>query len=366
MGDLRVGVIGTGMMGGEHIRNLRALPGAAVVAAADPDARSRGWAREAADGPIDVFDDHRGMLDSVALDAVVVATPNHTHRAVLEPVWDTALHVMVEKPLAITVADARAVAERAAAHPGVVWTGLEYRYMPAIAALLRHVRAGAVGRVRMMSIREHRFPFLVKVGDWNRFNRNTGGTLVEKCCHFFDLMDLVVGERPRRVLASGAQDVNHLDESYGGAVPDVLDNAFVVVDYPGGARAMLDLCMFAEGSRWEQEVTVVGDAGKVEAHLPNFMELARGRVAEIVVGSRGPDWPVVGEPVADDPRIAHHGGHHGASYLELLAWRDAIASGAPPEVTVDDGVRSVAVGAAAHRSIEEGRPVALDEVLGIP
>ncbi|MEZ5177594.1 MAG: Gfo/Idh/MocA family oxidoreductase [Acidimicrobiales bacterium] len=64
------------------------------------------------------------------------------------------------------------------------------------------------------------FPFLAKVGDWNRFNRNTGGTLVEKCCHFFDLMNQVVDDTPVRVLASGAQDVNHLDEAYDGEVPD--------------------------------------------------------------------------------------------------------------------------------------------------
>jgi hypothetical protein len=46
-------------------------------------------------------------------------------------------------------------------------------------------------------------------------------------------------------------------------VPDILDNAYVVVDYENGARGMLDLCMFAEGSRNEQEICVVGDRGKV-------------------------------------------------------------------------------------------------------
>jgi len=364
VGELRVGVIGTGMMGCEHIGNLRALAGTRVVAAADPDPSSREHAGEAAGGPVALFDDHRRMIDDVPLDAVIVATPNHTHRGVLEALWDTDLHVMIEKPLATTVDDGRAIRDRAGAHAGVVWMGLEYRYMPPVAALLGRVAAGDAGRLRMVSIREHRFPFLVKVGDWNRFNRNTGGTLVEKCCHFFDLMDLLVGERPWRVQASGAQDVNHLGESYDGAVPDILDNAFVIVDYPGGARGLLDLCMFAEGSRWEQELSVVGDGGKVEAHLPNFMELSRGRAPEIVVGDRGPGWPVSEQAVADDPRIRHHGGHHGASYLELLAFRDAIRAGTEPEVTVDDGLWSLATGVAAHRSIDHGRPVLLAEVLG--
>ncbi len=360
--ELRFGVIGTGMMGCEHLRNLAALPGTTVAAIADPHETSRQWGRDAAGEDVAAFEDHARMLDEVELDAVVVASPNHTHLGVLDPIWDTGLHVMVEKPLCTTVADCLEVRDRAAGHPGLVWVGLEYRYMPAITQLLARADRGEAGRVRMVSIREHRFPFLDKVGDWNRFNRNTGGTLVEKCCHFFDLMNRVFGERPVRVQASGAQDVNHLDERYGGEVPDLLDNAFVIVDYPSGGRALLDLCMFAEGSRWEQEVVVVGDQGKLEANLPNFMELFRGRAPELVVGSRGPDWPVTELAVADDPRIGHHGSHHGASYLELLDFVDAIRSRSEPTVTVDDGLWSVAMGQAAHLSIEEGRAVRLDEL----
>ena len=62
--------------------------------------------------------------------------------------------------------------------------------MPPVAALREQVARGVLGDIKMLAIREHRFPFLEKVGDWNRFNRYTGGTLVEKCCHFFDLMRL--------------------------------------------------------------------------------------------------------------------------------------------------------------------------------
>ncbi len=178
--ELRFGVIGTGMMGCEHLRNLAALPGATVAAIADPHETSRQWGRDAAGADVAVFEDHAHMLDEVELDAVVVATPNHTHLDVLDPIWATGLNVMVEKPLCTTVADCLEVRDRAAAHRGLVWVGLEDRYMPAITQLLARADGGDAGRVRMVSIREHRFPFLDQVGDWNRFNRNTGGTLVEK------------------------------------------------------------------------------------------------------------------------------------------------------------------------------------------
>ena len=104
--------------------------------------------------------------------------------------------MLVEKPLCTTVADCqrRGATGRPPVRPSrVVWMGLEYRYMPPTQRLLAEVRGGTVGNVQMVAIREHRFPFLHKVGNWNRFSRNTGGTLVEKCCHYFDLMNLVVG-----------------------------------------------------------------------------------------------------------------------------------------------------------------------------
>ena len=348
-------------MGVEHITNLLHLDGAVVTAISDPHPDSRDWAQLAVglDTPLQRFESHHELLASGACDAVVIASPNHTHHQVLLDVLATPHHVMVEKPLCTTVAhclDVIAAAEATAADwpDRVVWMGLEYRYMPPTTAVLHEVRSGALGEVRMVAIREHRVPFLPKVGNWNRFTRHTGGTLVEKCCHFFDLMNQVVDRAPQRVMASGAQDVNHLDESYDGEVPDILDNAYVIVEYDGGARAMLDLCMFAEASRNEQEISVVGHLGKVEALVTEGV---------VRVGHRADGIGVVAERPAHDPSIRHQGMHHGASYLEHVGFRDAILLGTPPAVTLHDGLMSVAVGEAAHRSIELGRPVAMQEVL---
>jgi myo-inositol 2-dehydrogenase / D-chiro-inositol 1-dehydrogenase len=354
---VRYGIIGSGMMGVEHLLNLRHVPGAEVVAVADPHEGSQRWAVDVA-GPetsLAVFDHHRDLLASGRCDAVVVATPNHTHVDVMADVLAVdGMHVLVEKPLCTTVADCRTVIDAAAGRRGVVWVGLEYRYMPPVARLVERVHAGEIGTVRMVAVREHRFPFLRKVGDWNRFSRNTGGTLVEKCCHFFDLMNLVTRDRPIRVQASGAQDVNHLDESYDGEVPDILDNAFVIVDYAGGARALLDLCMFAEASQEQEEVSVVGDLGKAEAFLPS---------STLRLGRRAGGRPGVVTETVHDERVAYEGFHHGSSYLEHLDFLDAVRSGGRAGVGLDEGLWSVAMGVAAHRSIDEGRPVTLDEVL---
>lgn len=382
---MRFGVIGTGMMGTEHIANLVALEGAEVAAFCDNWEPSLKTAQHelACSGldPVPCFDDHRELLDAGLCDAVVVATPNHLHTDIVLDVAAAGVPQLVEKPLATTLDDCRRIidgcdmldaaqprgpAAADATAPGIgdqdthntaaplVWVGLEYRYLAPVAALISRAHAGVVGPLRMVAIREHRFPFQPKVRDWNRFNRNTGGTLVEKCCHFFDLMRFIVGRRPVRVLASGAQDLNHLDESYSGETPDILDNAFVIVEFASGARASLDLCMFADATHNQSELSVVGDAGKLEALIPDDV---------LRIGIRGRDriGNVTERPITSTAPVVGH--HHGSSYLELERFRDAVLTSGPAECTLADGLWSVAIGRAAHISIDKGRPVEMSELL---
>ncbi|MCP3934772.1 MAG: Gfo/Idh/MocA family oxidoreductase [Actinomycetia bacterium] len=352
---MRYGIVGAGMMGVEHIENILALDRCEVAAVSDPDEHSRQVGLDAAPGAV-AYADHSDMLERSDLDVVVVASPNHTHADVLGDLLGVDnLHLLVEKPLCTTVEDCDRVLDQAEGRSGLVWMGLEYRYMPPVARLIDEVASGSAGNVKMVSIREHRFPFLTKVGNWNRFSRNTGGTLVEKCCHFFDLMCLLVDANPIRVMASGSQDVNHLDEIYDGDVPDIIDNAFVIVDFDGGQRAMLDLCMFAEATRNQEEISVAGDKAKLEALVPDDV---------VRIGRRGEHWiGSVEEHHISDKSIAHEGLHHGASFVEHRKFADCIRSGSAPEVSLADGRLSVAIGAAAHLSIDEGRIVDLGEIL---
>jgi len=352
---LRYGLIGTGMMGLEHQRNLNALAGAEVVAAADPHGPSLEAAQFTAEGrPLECFADYRAMLQADLCDIYVISTPNMTHHAVLDDVMATGRHIFIEKPLCTTVADAADIRDRASSYPAVFWVGLEYRYMPPVAKAIALASAGEIGNLKMIAIREHRHPFLVKVDNWNRFTRNSGGTLVEKCCHFFDLMRLIAQSPPVRVMASGGQDVNHLDEFYDGERSDILDNAFVIVEFANGVRASLDLSMFAEGSVNNEELSLVGDKGKIEAFLPSGI-LRRG--------ARDGWSAEVSEEVVHDDRVLVEGFHHGASFLEHLDLQRVVRNSERALVTAEDGYWSVVIGAAAHRSIEQHRVVEIAEYL---
>ena len=369
---LRYGIIGCGSMGREHVLNLQAMAptvgGCQVTAIADPDAGSRAQAAALFDGQLapQLFEHHTELLHSGLCDAVVIASPNHTHIATLRDALAAPVHILVEKPLVTRMEDGVEILERAKGRQHLAWVALEYRYMPPVAEMIRLAHDGDVGRIHQVAIREHREPFYPKVGDWNRFNANTGGTLVEKCCHYFNLMDLILREKPQRVFASGGQRVNHLDERYAGRTPDILDSAFVIVEYPSGARANLDLCMFAENSIDNEHITVVGDVGKLESMLPS-LTLRRGRRE---------DWgrrDVWGAPSGSgrgmsvrrvwDTAIRYPGHHFGASYIEHLRFAQAIREGKPSEISLEEGLRAVATGLAAHKSIDEGRVVELREVL---
>ena len=378
LNNIRYGIIGCGSMGREHILNIIAMQGCAVTALADTHAPSRDAATallsEAATQPR-VFERAEDLLSSGLCDAVVIATPNFTHAQLMRLALPADVHILVEKPLCTTMADCwdlvqREQALRAQGRSKIVWVAQEYRYMPPVAEMIRMAHSGAIGTMHQVAIREHREPFYPKVADWNRFSANTGGTLVEKCCHYFNLMDLILREQPVRVFASGGQRVNHLDEKYNGpngqTTPDILDSAYVIVEYGSGARASLDLCMFAENSTDNEHIVVVGDEGKLESLIPSLV-LRHGRRddwgARKVWGEASGSGKGVATRRVWDTNIRYAGQHFGASFIEHQKFAHAIRNGLPPEVTLQEGLRSVATGLAAHRSIDTGLPVLLSDIL---
>ena len=356
---VRIGIIGAGMMGREHIRNLRLLPDVDIVALADPVVVSVDRALKAVgdqEAEARVFETAEQMVGAGGLDAVIVASPNFTHRDILEPLLATDLAILCEKPLCTTLADAIWVKKHAELRASVFWTGMEYRFMPPAARFIDEVHGGRVGKLKMLSIREHRFPFLAKVGDWNRFSRNTGGTMVEKCCHFFDLMRLIIGSEPERIYCSGAMDVNHLDERYGGKIPDIIDNSYTVVDFKDGRRAMLDLCMFAEGAKNQEEIAAVGDAARLEVKIPESSLVYSPRTGA------GKPKQVQTIVIPVEAKALKAGTHHGATYHQLAAFLAAVRGEGPVQVTAEDGLRAVAMGLAAEISAREKRVVEMSEL----
>ena len=342
-----IGIIGVGQRGRHHIAFLREAGGGRVVALADPHEPSLRQAWEVLPGAgedVRDYDSWEGLLADEAVEAVIVGAPNHLHAEAAIAALRAGKHVLLEKPVALTVEDCRRLEEAAAAAPGVLQVGLELRYSPVAQRLRREIELGAIGEPRMAWCHEFRVPFRPKVDDWILDRRRSGGTFVEKNCHHLDLLSWLLDSEPVRVAGFGGSDVVYRDR------PEMLDNAWVVVEHAGGRRASLGVAMFSRVDRLE--LGVLGDAGLLEADFHGRQVVLRqpdGSVATIAVG----------DPAGR--RIAVHGG---ADLLQMEDFLRTVRAGGQPRVTLRDGIRCLLVALAAQRAVDTGRTVAIEEIVG--
>ena len=358
------GIIGCGMMGHEHLNNIALLEGTNIATIYEPDCGMAASALKVAPNAI-IAQSIDDLLDVPNLDCLVIASPNHCHMPQMQQIAASRpLPLLVEKPLFTAIEDQSAILQFAKTYASPVWVAMEYRYMPPIAALIKRA-VDVTGGIKMLTIREHRFPFLRKIENWNRFNGKSGGTFVEKCCHFFDLMRLILKSEPRRIMASAGQDVNHLDEIYDGRPSDILDNGYVIVDFENGVRSMLELCMFAEGAEYQEEISAVGPKGKVEAKVPGPArfwpsQLGVPPVPLLIESPRHPKGARQSE-ITVDPVLLNAGDHNGATFYQHKGFLELVrGKRVAPEVTLEDGYKAVIMGQAAQQSAAEGRAIQFD------
>ena len=348
-------------MGQEHLENIHHLGAAQVTAVYEPNDDMAAAALKLAPNAV-----REASIDSLVqrqdLHALVITSPNFVHGDQLRQIASqVTLPILVEKPLVTRGDEVDLIRQLQSGYGAPIWVAMEYRYMPAVAAFLDKAEA-MTGGITMLSIREHRFPFLPKVGNWNRFNAFSGGTFVEKCCHFFDLMRLTLQKEPVRVMASAAQSHNHKFEVYEQGKADIWDNGFVIVDFKDDTRALLDLCMFAEGSMYQEEISAVGPNGKIEAQVPGPFRMwpkdaGPAPVAHLITSPRAPIGPTT-MPVPVDQTLLEIGDHNGATFYQHQKFAAMIRDGGVPEVSLEDGWQAVRLGLAAQAAASEG--IAID------
>lgn len=358
------GLIGCGMMGEEHIRFVNLLDGARVTHVYDPIPERAAIAAKLAGGA-KINDSLAEIVTAKGVDALIIASPNYLHADQLSQIAALrTLPILCEKPLYVDPSQEPAIRALQASYAAPIWVAMEYRYMPPVAAFKERLQA-VTGGVDMLSLREHRYPFLEKVGDWNRFNKNTGGTLVEKCCHFFDLMRYLLDADPIRVMATAGQINNHLDEVYDDRTSDIWDGGYVLIDFDNGARACLELCMFAGGSMWNEEMSAVGKRGKLECKIPAPARFWPDNVNSpahplIIESPRDPINPVTRE-IHIDKTLLKEGDHHGSTFFQHQKFLELIVNkNGKPDVSLEDGLKAVKIGLAAQRAATSGQAVSLD------
>lgn len=149
---IRILQIGYGGVGRRRCELLDADPRTTIIGVADNNAAARKAATERfPDARIDA--DHSLLLRELQPDAVVVSTPNTLHAPCALAALEAGSHVLVEKPFATTLADARALAQAATDRSRVLKLGANHMYFPAVTATLAHVATGALGDLQAISVR---------------------------------------------------------------------------------------------------------------------------------------------------------------------------------------------------------------------
>ena len=358
-------IIGTGMMGIEHLRTTYLEGRGTIHGVYDPNLRSVAAAQRTLsqinpEQKLKIYDTLESAYMEPEVDGLIIATPNFSHISVIREAVKSKKHILLEKPMATTIPDAYEIYKIAENYPAVFQIGLQYRYkamyVEAIQEALIHRK---LGDIKMINISEHRYPFLDKVKQWNKFNEYSGGTLVEKCCHYFDLLNLFAQSRPKKVYATGSMAVNFKKFEYKGRKSDILDNAVVCVDYENDARAGFTLCMFSP--QFYEELTINGEDGYLHCYesIDYLPGVKPKTYLEIKAGEKSTSR--ISQPCY--PTYIEESGHSGATFFEHRYFIDNIEAKQTSVATAEEGFWSIVVGYAAQRSIESGAPIIINDLL---
>jgi predicted dehydrogenase len=360
----KLAIIGTGTIGQEHMYVATLLGRAQVYGIYDSQSHSMDVAEENfklySDNGLLRYPSLNAACNDSDVDAIIICTPNYTHFEVLSVAMESGKPIFLEKPMATSLEDARRIVQAGDIYPSFIQIGLQYRYKSQyVEAFYEALQRESIGAIKTISLSEYRPPFLDKVGQWNKFSEKTGGTLVEKCCHYFDLMNIIADSRPKRVYASGGQAVNFLDFSKDSHPSDIDDHAFVVVDYENGIRGNFTLNMFCH--QFTEEMVLCGEKGRlITNEVFNFHQQQSSTATfAIELGEAGASR----RSDVTYPREIEKSGHHGATYFEHIAFVDQLEGKVVDAATPLQGLWSMIVASVAQASIKSGQAIDVNDFL---
>ena len=360
----RLNLIGCGMIGREHMRVATLLGKTAINGVFDTSAESLKIADEEfasyASTALVRYESLEDACFDDSVDALLICTPNFTHFEILQTAIKSGKGIFVEKPMATSLVEAAKIVGMAQRYSNFIQLGMQYRYKSQYAQAFHLIKIkGELGDVKTISMSEYRPPFLDKVNQWNKFNENSGGTLVEKCCHYFDLINMMAQAPPLKVYASGGQGVNFLDFTHEGKVSDIDDHCFVIIDYANGVRANFTLNMFCP--ELYEELIVTGSGGRITASEKSSFVEGRYSKATLVLENDA----AVGEQFFDltYAPLIEGSGHHGATFFEHMALVDRLDDKLTDSATPLQGLWALIVASAAQESILSGAAIIIDDYI---
>jgi myo-inositol 2-dehydrogenase/D-chiro-inositol 1-dehydrogenase len=337
---LRVAIVGLGRLGIRHARMLQnRVADCIVVAACSPVPAEQEAAR--ALHIATVYSDYQQVLDDPQVQAVVLVTPTSLHASQVQMALQHHKHVLVEKPLALNVADCEAVEAVARQHPQLVAAvGFVRRFDPHYAQAMQHIRTGALGKpfmVRSQTADQHD-----PSGFFVKFSATSGGLFMDCSIHDIDLARWFLGKpKALRVYASGAA-LLHPDL----AQHQDIDNGTAVIEFEGGLQAVLYASRtMAHGHQTHTEVIAT------QGSLTIGQGAERAQIE--ICDASGKRKPVVAD---------FYERFEQAFEVELNAFVQACLGHAPMPLALNDATEATRIGLAITQSLHEQRVVHLGEI----
>ena len=332
---LRVAIIGFGHWGPNYARILSGtLGGARLCACAEPSA-GRLAAFERQYPAARAYADFRRLIRDGDVDAVIVATPTSTHREVAVECLQAGLHVLVEKPLASTVADAEATAAAALENGRTLMVGHTFLFNPAVRAIKKYIDDGLLGEIRYLY-----------------FQRTGLGPIREDVNALWDLAphDLSM---LRYWLQADPTDLVARGQAY--LKPATEDVVFLTLSYPDQVLASVHVSWLDPVK--VRRITVVGDHKMVVFDDTHATEKLR-------IYDRGADYQPRGggfgefiAAVRDGDIVIPRLEHTEPLRAQLEHFVECIGSGSTPLTSAEDGVAIVRVLERAEHELRTATPI---------
>jgi predicted dehydrogenase len=336
MNPLRTAILGCGGFARRHAQLIREMPEEAqLVAFCDRNRdRAEAYAADFTDGKAAIFTDHHQLIDEAQLGLLVICLPPYGHSDEVAYAAAYGVHIFIEKPIALTSAQAWAMVEAVERAGIVTQVGFMFRFGAAVGRLKQLIDSGEAGPVGLMTARY--FCNSLHAGWW-RERVKSGGQLVEQVIHMVDLMRYLMGDAS--TVYSVQQNLFH-QETANYTVEDVSGTVFGFAD---GGIGTISATNGAVPGRWINDYRVV----------------ARNVTAEFTDANHATLIHTAGASAEDDLRTEIVASEENVYRLELLDLFDAIRTGRPALIPMREGAKSLDLALAATHSAETGMPVSL-------
>ena len=373
---VNVGVVGAGGQGSSLIRSLATVPNSKITAMCDIFEPNLNKGVNLAGSQPTKFTDYRKLIERKDVDAVVIATPLHSHSEIVLAALDAGKHVFVEKTMAYSVSQSDQIVGASKAHPSlVVQVGHQHRFDPVIHKVVDMSRDGALGKVTHIRCMWHRngnwrrpvpkvnfdpspwgYPDLEHLINWRMYKRYSGGLMCELGSHMIEICNLILGATPASVTGMGGID-------YWKDGRETFDNVIVVYNYPAGEKVTFSST--TTNAHDGEHIVIMGTEGTIEMGWDKALYYREKEQPELVkaegatvIGSTGETMKASTQSQKEGAQVAPQDAQRrSAVYRELESYVSCIREGKKPVVDVQVGRNAAVSVLSANQAMEEGRVV---------